>query len=159
MESLFETAVMASIVLAILFFAYHVGIYILHQKANQLASDQLQKVKGARPTPQPVDRLPGSQPAPSYTAPAESATVVSAPPPAPVIQQVPQLPEPTDPQHRPQDTSTFVSQLRQPENSFHKHEFIAGPAAAPALPAQNEDDMGGISAYDCAGEASFSALA
>lgn len=128
MSPLFENAVIISIVIAILFFGYHVAMFLIHKEAKTIATKmQVKPVVSS----QLVDKIPSN----SDGGGGENSHSTT--------------PVPSDPQHKSESSATFTTELRNPENSFSKHEVVPGGDSGPTIDAQNEGAvMNGVSAWN-----------
>lgn len=135
MTPLIENLVVACIIAVVLFFAYHIAMHLIHKQTKQLVMEM--NTPKHVPT---VESLPGS---PTTAVPQpylEPISQVQEPLPEPA------LPQAADPNAKVDGSATFNTDLRTPENSYAKHAYL-GTNEQP-LPAQNEDSIGGISAWN-----------
>lgn len=127
MSPLFENAVIISIVIAILFFGYHVAMFLIHKEAKTIATKMQAKPVVSS---QLVDKIPSNNGSSNS-------------------EKSPSTPSPSDPHHKSEGSATFTTELRNPENSFSKHEVVPGGDSGPTIDAQNEGDvMNGVSAWN-----------
>lgn len=132
MTPLIENLVVACIIAVVLFFAYHIAMHLIHKQTKQIVMEM--NTPKHVPT---VEKLPATVVAQPYLEPV-SHVQESLPEPA--------LPQAADPNAKADGSATFNTDLRMPENSYAKHAYI-GTTEQP-LPAQNEDVLGGISAWN-----------
>lgn len=128
MTPFIENLVLACIVAVVLFFGYHIAMHLIHKQTKQIVMEM--NTPKHIPT---VENLPNTH-VPSAPAPAAEPEPTIAPPDA------------NDPNAKSDGSATFTTDLRQPENLYGKHAYLE--SSEKPLPAQNEDAMGDISAYD-----------
>lgn len=131
MSPLFENAVIISIVIAILFFGYHVAMYLIHKEAKTMAT----KMHSKQVSPTLIETIP-SKSNHDITHSEQTPSVGNTP-------------MPSDPHHKSEGSSTFTTNMRLPENSFSKYETVPGGEGAPQIDAQNEGAfMGDVNAWN-----------
>lgn len=126
MTPFIENLVLACIVAIVLFFGYHIAMHLIQKQTKQIVMEM--NTPKHIPT---IENLSNSPPAP---VPAVAPEPTIAPPDA------------NDPNAKTDGSATFTTDLRQPENLYGSHAYIESNEKA--LPAQNEDSMGDISAWD-----------
>lgn len=128
MTPFIENLVLACIVAVVLFFGYHIAMHLIHKQTKQIVMEM--NTPKHIPT---VENLPDT-----HVATAAPAAAAPEPTVAP--------PDANDPNAKSDGSATFTTDLRQPENLYARHAYVESNERA--LPAQNEDTMGDISAYD-----------
>jgi hypothetical protein len=161
MTPILENAVLVSIVIAILFAGYHIAMHLVRKQTE----DVIHKMHNdAKPLPT-VDTVPGLSGQSGQSLQHQSGQLNHQEPAQSLTgglallqeQQRTQQPQPSDPAAKADGSSTFVTDLRKPENSFSKHEALPD-MPSDRVAAQNDGQLDGIFAYDGAGAQGFSDL-